>query len=127
MVRDYQRLGIIPVNEVINAIAEGRPLRFRGVVCHTGGNRLLTYHVHGVDCCVAGCSAQGQYFAVERAYDPNSQYHLNLYYKTNDGEEVMITSDHKIPKSKGGPDDISNRQPMCAPHNLGKGNKLIHL
>lgn len=127
MVRDYDRLGIIPLKEVLCAIAQGRPIKFRGTVCHTGGNRLLTYHVHGIHCCVFGCSAQGEYFAIERDYSPNSQYHLNLYHRTINGEEIMMTSDHRLPKSKGGIDDISNRQPMCYPHNTQKGNKLIYL
>jgi 5-methylcytosine-specific restriction endonuclease McrA len=126
MVRTYDRFGIIQLDEVISAVAQGRPIKFRGVVCHTGGNRLLTYHTHGVHCCVPGCKAHGQYFAVERAYDPNSQYHLNLYYKADEWQEIMMTSDHKIPKSLGGPDLITNRQPMCYPHNTQKGNKLIY-
>jgi 5-methylcytosine-specific restriction endonuclease McrA len=39
----------------------------------------------------------------------------------------MMTSDHKIPKSLGGKDHISNRQPMCQPHNFEKGNRLIYI
>ncbi len=35
---------------------------------------------------------------------------------------MALTVDHKIPKSKGGSDDLSNLQPMCAKCNTEKGN-----
>jgi len=126
MVRAYERLGELSVEEVLKAIAEGRPLEYKGVTCYTSSTRLLTYHIHGVKCCVPSCCIGGEYFAVERAWKPvSSRYHLNLY-SFHDGREVMMTSDHKIPKSRGGINHISNRQPMCYPHNSGKGNRLIY-
>ena len=126
MVRAYERLAELSVQDVLKAIAEGRPLEVCGVTCHTSSARLLTYQVHGTKCVVPGCSVCGQYFAVERAWKPvSSRYHLNLY-AVHDGKEIMMTSDHKIPKSRGGINHISNRQPMCYPHNSGKGNKLIY-
>jgi len=125
-VRAYERLGIVPLHEVMDAIKSGRPFEYEGVVCYTTGNRLLTYHVHGTNCCVRGCPARGEYFAVEKAVNQKSaKYHLNLYYSKN-GHEVMMTSDHKVPKSLGGLNHISNRQPMCQPHNAEKGNRLIY-
>lgn len=124
--RAYERLGVVPVENVMKAIAEGKSFEYEGVVCGTGGNRLLTYHVHGVRCCVPGCTIHGQYFAIERDLSPGSKYHLNLYCKQN-GQEVMLTSDHKIPKSRGGRDCIENRQPMCYKHNAEKGNQLKYL
>lgn len=123
-VKEYERVATVPVNEVLKAIAECKPLEVEGAVCYTTGTRLLTYHVHGVKCCVPGCSVSGQFFAIEK--QSTSSYHLNLY-GIKDGREVMITSDHKFPKSRGGSDHINNRQPMCMPHNFQKGNKLIHL
>lgn len=126
MVRSYERLGILSVEEVLKAIAEEKPLTYLGVTCQTHSVRLLTYHIHGVNCVVPGCCISGQYFAVERALKPaHSRYHLNLY-GVHEGEEVMMTSDHKIPKSKGGVNAICNRQPMCYPHNSQKGNRLIY-
>src|SRR5689334_18551481 len=120
MVRPYERLGTLSVEEVLKAIAEQRGVELDGVYCHTSGNRLLTYHVHGVRCCVPGCCVSGQFFAVEKAINQKSaKYHLNLYGMFN-GREVMMTSDHKVPKSKGGSNLISNRQPMCYPHNTKK-------
>lgn len=126
MVKGYERLGVLPVQDVLKAIAEKKPVEYDGVICHTASTRLLTYHIHGLNCIVRGCCVKGEYFAIERAWTASSKYHLNLYGMQHDGKEVMITSDHKIPKSRGGIDHISNRQPMCAPHNMGKGNRLIY-
>ncbi len=39
--------------------------------------------------------------------------------------EVKLQLEHKIPRSKGGSDDISNLVPACVDCNLGKGNKLL--
>jgi hypothetical protein len=125
--RAYERLGKVQVREVLKAIADNKPLDFHGVTCSTASTRLLTYHIHGLNCCVKGCTISGQFFAVERAKNQlTASWHLNLYGIKN-GEEVMMTSDHKLPRSKGGHDHISNRQPMCSPHNAGKGNQLIYL
>jgi 5-methylcytosine-specific restriction endonuclease McrA len=36
---------------------------------------------------------------------------------------IPITVDHIIPRSKGGADELFNKQPMCSPCNAKKGNK----
>jgi 5-methylcytosine-specific restriction endonuclease McrA len=127
MTKKYERLGVIPVDKVLKAIADGGPLEHEGEVCHTAGNRLLTSLVHGIRCCVPGCAAHGQYFAVEKALNQRgAKYHLNLYCSQN-GQEVMLTSDHKLPKSRGGSNRIENRQTMCYKHNAEKGNQLKYL
>ncbi len=127
MVRAYERLDKIPVHKVLRAIANRQPIEHEGIICYTSGTRLLTYHVHGMKCCVPGCAISGEFFAIEKTVNqPSAKWHLNLYGMRH-GQEVMLTSDHRLPKSKGGLDVISNRQPMCMPHNFQKGNQLIHL
>lgn len=121
----YQRLAIIPAQEILNAMAAGKTeIVIQGERCGLSSIRIQTYHVHGVKCAFEGCQLEGQYFAAERNFNFQTnrplqdRFHLNLYGKTPSGEEVMITSDHIIPKSKGGSkNDIRNRQPMCGPHN----------
>lgn len=88
--------------------------------------RLYTYKRYGVIC--VSCGLVGSFFAVERQYDfkkdkPHGVFHLNLY-AIDDGEEVMMTSDHIIPKSKGGSNAVVNRQPMCIKCNGKKGNVI---
>jgi 5-methylcytosine-specific restriction endonuclease McrA len=37
---------------------------------------------------------------------------------------ILMTVDHRIPKSKGGSDDLSNLQTMCHSCNHKKGSKI---
>ena len=51
--------------------------------------------------------------------------HLNeqgeiVHYDEN-GDEVLMTKDHIVPKSKGGKKHVSNNQPMCKMCNEKKG------
>jgi 5-methylcytosine-specific restriction endonuclease McrA len=39
--------------------------------------------------------------------------------------DAVLEVDHKIPRSKGGPDDLSNLITSCFPCNRGKRDKLI--
>lgn len=74
-------------------------------------------------CCVR-CGLNGEYFAKERSiYQPEAGFHFNLYGTNAKGEEVMLTKDHIIPKSKGGKNNLSNYQTMCSPCNNKKGDK----
>ena len=50
-------------------------------------------------------------------------YHYNFRSKDNQ----LFTIDHKIPKSKGGPDTVKNIQPMIALINFDKQDQLIYL
>lgn len=84
--------------------------------------------------CVS-CHRIGSLWILEshHRYEPP---HLNLYHV---GEEecsewknlckdglVLMTKDHIIPRSLGGPTSLSNLQTMCAICNGKKGNKLLH-
>lgn len=75
-------------------------------------------------CCE--CGITGEYFAIEKTMPDHvtMNYHLNLYAIDDDGEEVLMTKDHILPKSKGGEDILSNYQTMCQPCNTEKGNKI---
>lgn len=50
--------------------------------------------------------------------------HFNLYAEEN-GRLVLMTKDHIIPKSKGGPDHIQNYATMCSICNNLKGNDSL--
>jgi len=129
----YERLKIISIEEVFQAIRENKNLRFGGEIRPPFSDRIMTYYVHGVQCVWEGCPCKGEYFGVERQVHRKTGvpytkgYHLNLYGFNADGQEIMITSDHKIPKSQGGKKNgVANRQPMCQPHNQLKSNQLIY-
>lgn len=84
--------------------------------------------------CVS-CHRIGQLWILE-SHRRNEPPHLNLYHV---GEEdcgewkklckdglVMMTKDHIVPRSKGGPTTLENLQTMCAICNGKKGNQLFH-
>ena len=69
------------------------------------------------------CGMKGSFFAIEKIVaDPGTVYHFNLY-GIKDGEEVLFTKDHIVPRSKGGPNHISNYQTLCAVCNHEKDDK----
>lgn len=81
--------------------------------------RMECFAVHGTEC-VKCRERTGTAIMVDKW--PNDQIHVDLFHINEDGSRVLMNIDHIIPKSKGGPDDIKNYQPMCQPCNSKKGN-----
>lgn len=127
--RTYVRKEIYSVDDVFAHVPTER-LReetfaiFDGDKISMGSQR---YKLFKKSCVCVTCGFTGTYFAKERnsQHPSNGRYHFNLYGKREDGTEVMLTKDHIVPKSKGGPDDASNYQTMCEPCNKKKGNSFI--
>lgn len=94
---------------------------FDGDLIKGNSQRYQTFFTKGCKCVV--CGIKGKYFAKERHLQDKS-YHLNLYAVDDNGDEILMTKDHILPRSKGGIDDISNYQTMCKLCNEAKGNKL---
>lgn len=115
------------IDDVYNAVKDVLFEKDRTKVLFDGdkikGNsqRYQTFFTKGTKCVC--CGIEGQFFAKEKGKKCKS-YHLNLYALDEDGNEVLMTNDHIIPKSKGGTDHISNYQPMCEVCNMKKGNKM---
>jgi 5-methylcytosine-specific restriction endonuclease McrA len=84
--------------------------------------------------CVS-CHRIGHLWILE-AHHRKEPPHLNLYYSGEDecGDWknlckdglVLMTKDHIIPRSKGGPTNLENLQTMCSICNGMKGDKLHH-
>lgn len=81
--------------------------------------RLQTFFTKGTKCVC--CGIEGSFFAKEK-HQNDISYHLNLYGYDENGQEVLMTKDHIIPRSKGGKDNIDNYQTMCTRCNFIKGN-----
>ena len=96
-------------------------VNFNGDIIKGNSQRYQTFFTKGCKC--VKCGIEGKYFAKEKHLKDRS-FHLNLYAIDENDEEVLMTKDHIIPKSKGGSDDISNYQTMCVRCNKAKGNKL---
>lgn len=91
---------------------------FDGEKIYVLSKRYKTFFTSGYKC--VHCGIEGKYFALER-HENNKKYHLNLYGLDAEGNEVLMTKDHIIPHAKGGSDDYTNMQTMCAICNFKKG------
>jgi 5-methylcytosine-specific restriction endonuclease McrA len=104
-----ERIKIFSIDEIFTWIEEN-PKR----IYWENGNYVLNtkrakvFHKKGLTC--VNCGVEGKFFALEK--DRGGGIHLDLYGYIDD-EEVLITVDHIIPKSKGGPNTLINYQVMC--------------
>jgi 5-methylcytosine-specific restriction endonuclease McrA len=86
-------------------------------------DRYHTFITKGIIC--EDCGIKGSFFALEAHKEDIEKFnraHFNLYAKNDKGEEILMTKDHIIPKSKGGKDHISNYRTLCCICNVKKSN-----
>lgn len=86
-----------------------------------GSHRLVLFRTKGTECVT--CGLNGTVFVLE-THNLDIKPHLNLYAVKEDGDYVLMTKDHIIPKSKGGPDSLDNYNTMCMPCNSKKADKI---
>jgi hypothetical protein len=99
---------------------------FDGHSIKMGSHRYWTFAEKGTTC--VSCGLEGRFFVKEKhSHVQGEKYHFNLYGIDEEGDEVLFTKDHIVPKrrgngSKGGSDHIDNYQTMCKPCNEAKGH-----
>ena len=82
---------------------------FDGDMIKVTSDRLVAFKI-SLAC--ATCGLKGSFFVKERS--PQTKvFHFNLYAINDQGEEILMTKDHIIPKSKGGKNNPKNYQTMC--------------
>lgn len=126
-----------PVERIFDAMDSITPDNRKRIVDFDGDGIKMDsqrYFLFKRDGCVCvTCGLEGTFFRKERDANFNHKqgnqtieprFHFNLYGINEAGEEIMITKDHIIPKSKGGPDIMSNYQVMCYTCNQEKKNKI---
>lgn len=118
-------IGLDIMSELENVPFRRKDVRYKeinGVLVKMSSQRYAVFQ-KSVTC--TKCGISGSFFAIERADFPeNVRYHLNLYAKDKNGNEVLMTKDHIVPASKGGRSILSNYQTMCVRCNSKKGNKV---
>lgn len=122
----YDRHSTLPIKVVLDLIPtkENKLPKFQklnNIRIKMTSQRYELFLLKSCDC--VSCNAKGVHFALERTLGSQGGYHLNLYAKNDLNEEVLMTKDHILPKSKGGRDSLDNYQPMCIICNGLKGNK----
>lgn len=128
--KPYKRKGIYSIEEVlsktiINGVKGNNDLvEFDNDMIHMSSDRYKTFLLKGTKCVT--CGLEAKYFAKE-TFNNNcktTRWHFNLYALDEKGNEVLMTKDHVIPRSKGGQDIIDNYQTMCSICNCKKGNNM---
>lgn len=117
----------LTIEEVYNAVKDVlfEPEDKKAIVVINGdkikGNsqRFQTFFTKGLKC--ACCGIEGKYFGKEKDFNA-ARYHLNLYALDESGNEVLMTKDHIVPRSKGGASELYNYQTMCVKCNIAKGS-----
>lgn len=89
-------------------------------------SRYQLFATKGLEC--IKCGLKGQYFALEQTWEVfnknGSSAHFNLYAIDSEGDEVLMTKDHILPKAQKGSEKLDNLQTMCCICNEEKGLKL---
>lgn len=116
---DQERLSVTEGIEYLANLC--RWMRIRGRHIRAIRRRLNLYTTKGTDC--IECGLKGLHFRPLWIEDAG-MWTLRLFGIDEHGIEVPITRDHIIPKSLGGPGDLSNLQPMCEDCNRFKDNAV---
>ena len=96
---------------------------FRGYKVNMYSTGYQMFARKGVEC--TSCKIIGEYLALERYTNRQGvpktlRCHFSLY-AVKDGQEILMTQDHIVPKCEGGPTRLENLQTMCTYCNNAKG------
>lgn len=121
---NLDRLCSLSIKKVFNYI-KNNPQENYIEVCNglkVSIKRAKIFYKKGITCC--NCGTIGEFFAIEK--DKGGGIHLDLYgyVDKEDNEEVLLTIDHIIPKSKGGKNSLINYQTMCKLCNEYKSDNI---
>ena len=110
------------LNSILSLIGSSKErIQLDGYLVNVTSLRLLTLKRSQV-CCK--CGREGHVFRLESSRKTDPYPHLNMYHITSDNRLILMTKDHIIPKSLGGPDTLANTQTMCTECNREKDTKI---
>lgn len=118
---DIQEVFNLLGEDVLNAtepVIKSDSIKVDGYLIYKDSWRYRTFYQKGLKCDC--CGREGSYFKLKADSKSSERAHFNLF--AEDG--TLMTKDHIIPKSKGGPDCIENFQTMCEECNEKKRNTM---
>lgn len=125
----YKPEEVLPFLPILSQLPAGTRLHtvrkdFDGDMIKICSDRYYTFQK---SLCCSHCGIEGKFFGKERHIDKSgfplsNSFHLNLYAINEQGQEILMTKDHIVPKSKGGKDKLSNYQTMCEICNSAKSS-----
>ena len=123
----YERKGLLPLSFLTTLSDETKPNIYETINDVNVKISSQRYPVFKNNTKCVCCGLEASYLSIDKKKSENENtenYHLNMY-GLKDGNEIMFTKDHIIPKSKGGKNHQSNYQTMCEICNYEKDNTLI--
>jgi len=115
----HSKLDINYLNNLKGYSGLNKYKKINGVIVKVTSQRYEVFK-NSIKC--VKCGIEGKFLAIEKANDDIKKYHINMYGIDENGNEVLMTKDHIIPKSKGGTNSQDNYQTMCSRCNSIKGN-----
>lgn len=85
--------------------------------------RAKIFYRRGISCIEKECNLTGSYFVLE-LWPDGGGLHFDLFAINEHGHEVLMTIDHRYPKSLGGKNNLANYDTMCKNHNDIKANHV---
>lgn len=86
----------------------------------------IRYHLFAQSRVCACCGRVGTVMLLDVHGQIYSRAHFNLYAVEN-GELILMTRDHIVPRSRGGQDVLENLQTLCTECNGKKGDRNLTL
>jgi hypothetical protein len=122
--KGYVTMATFPVGLLQPFIGVAKTIRIRGVPKRVNLTpyRLLPFKKSVV--CYK-CGIEGTHFALQRPSNRHEGWHLNLWGKTPQGHNRLMTCDHLVPKSAGGQNCWYNLGTLCSKCNSRKSSKTV--
>lgn len=114
----YENIAVLNFDDVMSKLDDGENYYVNGIRVKTSGERLQCYNHKGTKC--ISCGRDGIVMMAQK-HKADKNAHINLYSVGENGNLIMMTVDHTIPRSMMGRNHHENFEPMCTKCNGKKG------